>query len=698
MAALTLGRGILESGDDGSPGGPLPVPSDLAGILRAQLARTSAEVLDVLLVVAVAADPSVALVEAVGGPGSRPAMERAIAEGVVIVEDGALRFTHALFGLVLEADADQDRLRRLHAQLAEVVQAPEERAMHLARSILDPDPAVASQLEEAARGVRARGAPSTAADLCERARLLTPADRPEDLVRRSLLESECRLEAGELPQSRALLEGLVESAPPGPARAAALQRLGWVRYHQDSWPSASDLFRRAAAEAESEPTLRASVELDRAVACQVSGDLLGAAAHAREAAERSVDLDDAAFAADAAAMVASVEFLLGRGIADDALERAVAAETWSRARPTAARPSVAYGVLLKWSDRFEASRSRLESALARTEEKGSERSLPFILFHLAEVECWMGDLDRAGSHAARASEVAAGSDQEGGRGFALAAQALVQAHRGQESEARDTATRGLDVATRTGAIPAAAMLSSVLGFLELSLGRPAAAHRHLGPLMASADSEGIAEPGAARYLGDGLEALIGVGELEVAERVTADLERRSEELDRAWGSLVAYRATGLVRAAEGDLGGARDALEVALLHAGRIAHPMELGRTLLVQGSIERRDRQKRSARLTLERSLEVFSGLGAELWIERCRSELSRIGGRQPAGLALSPTEERVARMAAEGATNQEIAAAQFLSVRTVEWHLSRVYRKLGLRSKVELARWFGANQHPAT
>jgi DNA-binding CsgD family transcriptional regulator len=310
----------------------------------------------------------------------------------------------------------------------------------------------------------------------------------------------------------------------------------------------------------------------------------------------------------------------------------------------------------------------------------------------------MGDWDGAWDDANRATQIAATSGQEAGRAFGLAAQALVSAHRGREAETRAIVTEGLEVAVRTGAVPAALLLTSMLGFLELSLGRLAAAHRHLGPLVESAAAEGITEPGGARYLGDGLEVLVRLGELELAERVTTDLTQRSAELDRAWGLMVGARTRGLACSAVADLPGARAALDEALAQNERLSQPFELGRTLLARGGVERRDRQKRSARALLEQALEVFSNLGADLWIQRARSELERISGRAPIGVELSETEERIAQLTAEGATNQEVGASLFLTAKTVEWYLSRIYRKLGIRSRTELARWMGTHASPGS
>jgi DNA-binding CsgD family transcriptional regulator len=691
MSALEIGRAIVESGGGDVPGPAMPVPEDLADLLRKRLSALTADERRALLVVSAASEPTVSLVEAVTGRDAGGALGTAIREGILEADEGVLRLTPALVGSVLYSDADPGTLRELHRGLAELVEDPQDRAMHLALSVERSDGQVAAEVEAAARAARARGAPSAAADLCEQARRLTPPEMPEDADRRGLLAAEYSLDAGELPRSRALLERILESAPTGPVRAAALQRLGWVRYHQDSWGSASELFREAAAEAELAPALLAALELDRAVASLVAGDLPGAASHAGAALEQAQALPDPALVAGSSAMVASVDFLLGRGIDEEVMERAVAAETWSRPRPTAARPSVAFGVLLKWSDQLEQSRTLLERGLRQAEEHGAERSLPFILFHLSEVDCWLGNLPAAERNARRAIDVAERTGQDAGGAFALSAQAAVQAYLGREPEARDAAADGLTLASSSGAVPAAVMCESTLGFLELSLGRADRAHRHLGPLVEAAAAGGVHEPGAMRYLGDALETLISIGDLETADRLIEDLERRSDELDRAWGSMVAARCRALAQAARGDLPGAKASIEAAMAHHDRLSQPFELARTLMVHGTIERRDRRKRSGRELLERSLEMFSELGADLWVIRVREELARIGGRAASSVSLTPTEERIARQVVEGATNQEVAASLFLSVKTVEWNLSRIYRKLGVRSRTELARWVG-------
>jgi DNA-binding NarL/FixJ family response regulator len=144
------------------------------------------------------------------------------------------------------------------------------------------------------------------------------------------------------------------------------------------------------------------------------------------------------------------------------------------------------------------------------------------------------------------------------------------------------------------------------------------------------------------------------------------------------------RCRGLLLAADGELSAAQEAFGRSLADARRF--PLEYGRTLLCLGVVRRQARQKKASRQALEQALAVFEELGARLWAERARAELRRISGRVAASDELTESERRVAELAARGRTNREIAAELFMGVSTVEAHLSRVYRKLGVR-RAELA-----------
>ena len=344
------------------------------------------------------------------------------------------------------------------------------------------------------------------------------------------------------------------------------------------------------------------------------------------------------------------------------------------------------------ADELGTARDLLETARRGAEEEGTERSLPFILFHLAELECRAGNWAKAEEEARLAADVAERTGQDTGQAFALGVVALVDALHGRLDEARTVAGEALVLAHRARALPAGDLIESVLGFLELSLGDASRAHRHLGPLLERLDRAGIDEPGAARYVGDGLEALVMVGDMELATRLNDRLTARSEELDRTWGLVVAARTRGLLLGAAGDAPGAVESFERALAAHDRLAEPFESagrcsGWEWRVAGT---------GASVTRARSSNARSR-SSRAWAPSCGRHApgpnsGRISGRTASTVALTPTEERIARMVADGATNREAAAALFLSVKTVEWNLSRIYRRIGVRSRTELARWLDA------
>jgi DNA-binding CsgD family transcriptional regulator len=231
----------------------------------------------------------------------------------------------------------------------------------------------------------------------------------------------------------------------------------------------------------------------------------------------------------------------------------------------------------------------------------------------------------------------------------------------------------------------------VLGFVELSLGDASAALVHLRRSYEIRNAF-MLEPAQRLELGDLLEALIAVGELEEADEVLATWQERADALDRAWASAILARSRGLLLAARGDLDGAFASFERALAEHALSADPFHHARTLLALGRTQRRAKKRGVARRTLEDALARFERLGAPLWTEHARAELARIGGRAPSRSELTQAERRIAMLVAEGRTNREVAAALFLTVHSVETALTRVYRKLGVRSRAELAHLLGA------
>ena len=694
--ALEIGRALLLRGGQGAQTDELPIPANLQELVRARLALLPGPARAATEVAAALSRPTVALIDSAIAEGDTgAAVEAAVKAGILEPEGERVRFAHPLLASVAYAQIPPALRRRLHARLAEILDDPEERGRHLALAADQPDAAVAAALDEAARRARARGAPDAAAELWEQARRLTPAAAGGSARRRGIEAAERHFEAGAADRARALLDEIVVASPPGRERALALARLGWVRAHIESYGAGAEVFRAALAEHADDLALRVEIEEGLAWCAHETSGIPAAEAHARAALELAEALGDPTLLAGALSHVAFLESLKGRGIALEMIERAIGLGQAPRWSQILGRPDWIHALLLQWTGELGAARERLQGLHRAAADAGDEHSLPFILFHLARVELLSGEWERARSHARECHETTLQSGQAAEAAYALAIEALVEAHLGLVEPAAAKIEQGLALARERGAEPASLELLAVRGFLELSLGDATAAERALARLADAVERTGLREPGLFRFHGDAIEAKIALGRFEEAGLQLDQLERLGAALERTWALTIACRGRALLSAARGDLDASYAQLERALTLHERLGEPFERARTMLVLGSVQRRAKKKRPARDSLEAALETFEGLGAELWATRTRAELARIGGRAPAA-GLTPTEEQVAALIASGRSYRQTADALFISPKTVQWNLSKIYRKLGVRSRAELAARLASERAP--
>jgi DNA-binding CsgD family transcriptional regulator len=312
------------------------------------------------------------------------------------------------------------------------------------------------------------------------------------------------------------------------------------------------------------------------------------------------------------------------------------------------------------------------------------------------AECVAGELGRALERAEEAYELALEASQLASAGEILATRGFVEAHLGDEQAVRRDVQEALRLGAPGGARLAERMAGWALGLLELSLGNPAEAHRHLAPVVAVRRAAGVGEPGDLRFVPDDIEALLGFGQLEDAEAMLEWYEGLAQTSGRLHALAAAGRCRGLLHAARGETDRAVAELEGALSRYRTIDDPFGTARTLLALGMAERRRLHKSAARTTLEMAVAAFEALGARIWAQAATAELGRVGGRAASPDALTPSERSVASLVAEGKTNREVAAVLYLTERTVEGHLSRIYAKLGIRSRSELAHHFALEPPP--
>jgi DNA-binding NarL/FixJ family response regulator len=666
--ALEVAQALVEAGGPGSADS-WPVPADLRDLIAARVDRVAPTLRRKLL--RAAADGS-QLVDGLT-PGELRAAERA---GIVVAgRRGGTAFAHPLYASAIYTRVTPDERQRIHRELAAASGDIESRARHLALAADAPDDAVAALLDEAATSARGRGAPDVAAELAARAAALS--SDPGGTWSRRLVSAEHRFHAGDFEQARNEARALVAEAPRGPPRSRARLVYAEAVYRLGDVGGAVSELRAAVDDAEGDLRSTAAAEIELAFVLNQSftsfAEAIAAVDRAVEAAEA---LADPSVLGAALAMSAAARFIAGRGVDATFLARALALEDVDADVPVERRPSFAAAACFAYTESFDRARELLTGLATMLEARGEETQLPLVLTYLSFVECRSGHAARAAELAEQALSLSSTVGSENDVAFAKAMRAFVAAHAGIEATAREAA----QAAAASGLAFASFIACVALAHLELSLGDARAALESIRSSLEIAEAEDVVEPGRWPHLADALEALVEVGELERAERLTEMLERNGKRLQRPGAIACAVRARALVLAARGQVADAVRVLDAS----PQSPVPLEQARLLLARGRLERRRKQKRAARLSLEQALDLFDEIGARRWAERTRAELSRIKGRDAGELTV--TELRIAQLAASGLTNREIATTAFVSQKTVEANLSRIYRKLGIRSRAEL------------
>ena len=694
LFALEIARTTADPDTTVAPGERWPIPEDIQRVFSRRLAQVPPAGQRPLLAIAATSQPTWELVLEVAGSSDESIMALARAEEAGIIErvDGRVRFTHPLLASTVYVNAPQRDRRALHVHLASITADPEARARHLALGTDGPNEDVATALDGAARHARARGAPDAAAELVDLAIEMTAASQKEELRRRRLAAAEFHFDAGDASRAHRLLRETISGSPPGVERAEMLYRLASM-----SWMNLIEGVRvpseQALSEAGENAPMRTSIHNALCWVAFYLADLPEASRHARESAAFESAAGDPAIRADALATLAFVEFLEGRpnpalmARALDLQDLAMRQASWTEGSVYTTPRSI-HGLELMWSGRLAEARALFEYEIAVYEQNAMYAVRQEVLCYLAELECRAGRFELAAAHAAESMDIIQESGQAGTqRHVVLFNQAWPAALLGHVDQARDMATTGVRLAAANDDRFNEAWNAAVLGFLDLSLADYERALPNVEKAAMWVDALGSVELAVIPCLPDLVEVLVALGRSDEATRIVARLEAAAAGGDRPWAAGTAARGRALIAAAAGDLDAAARAGEQSVVELERAAQPFEAARSLLVLGQVHRRAKQKRLARETLERARGAFADLGARLWTDRAEGELRRIGGRRPSPFELTESEASIAALVGRGLTNREAADALFLSPATVQASLKRIYQKLGVRSRTELA-----------
>lgn len=679
---LTAGQ---RSGDEPLPD-VLPAGGRLTDAYSARVAELPAATRAALLLAAASGDGASGPLAAALAPAGMAAFGPAEDHGLVSVDHRAVHFTHPEVRAAIYHGAAPSERRVAHRTLAAVL-GEHERAWHLAVAADEPDERLAAALERSAADAVARGAPGTALHALQRAAALSP-----DPVRgraRTLTAGHLALSAGRPEVALALASGL----PPAtdPAARADTQLLVGAATAQTGQPAEAQALLDAEAErvAAVDPARASALLTQASIALMGSGPtplIARVAARARELAPPGGDLIPTMM--EAAARAVAGEHDVARGVLRERIGEILALDPAAPGHQVIALA----GMCLHWMEEQDQAVRLIAPAVQTLRERGAVTPLAFPLVVLASVHSRRGDFRGARTLAHEAA--ALGEEAIGGflQALTLNTRAFVAAYLGEDELCVAHAEQARAICERLGIYSHRAVAEQALGMLALSKGELPTAIGHLERGRAYQLRYGARDPGYMFNESDLTESYVRAGRLDEAARMHDELRAGAERTGGAWAAAASARCAALLAGNDKI----DEHLAVAIAAHARVDFTFEEARTKLVFGERLRRARRRSEARGLLAEAEATFRAQGAERWADRAAAELAAAGGRARAAAAvpdaddLTAREREVSALVAGGATNAEVAAALFLSPRTVEHHLRQIYRKLGIRSRSELAAHF--------
>jgi DNA-binding CsgD family transcriptional regulator len=662
----------------------------LALSVAGRLSRSlSAEAADALAVVAACGRPRLPEALAVLSELSDPAgaVDAAVLAGVVVESGGRISVSHPLIGAAAVESLPPGRRARLYRSLAAGAADPERRAHFLALAEAPgPDTAVARALDEAAEAAHGRAGYAAAAHFAAQAVAFTPATDAAILTRRRIRAGELLFLAGEVEQSLAQLELVdIDGLATEDLERALPVLLDMVDLVHGS-AAARAMVSRAVETVGTDPRRRALVlALGSDSAYGIDGRRSALATEAISCAEKAGE------AAAPSLHRALVNLVAAKVYAGEGLDRALldrAEKVESSLGPV--RPhdtaDLYRGVWSAFLDDLDTARAALQRCIDRARADGDDYPLCMFLSYLAVAEELAGDYAAAAATLEAERTVAQWHDWPLSPWHVKPRCDLLIAEGDLDGALRLAAEDLPDdpsVPLRTRHVGAC-----VRGRANIWRGDLAAAATHLERAVEYADELDWADPGI-RDRADVLlaEVRITLGRVSEAEQTASWLQQIGTRLGRIALIGDSKRISALAAAHRGDLDGAAALAGEAVAAHESSSSPTSLARSLLVLGQIERRRKGRRESRAALLRALEVARSTGHKPLVSWIEAEIPRLAPGRAAS-DLTAAEQRVADLIAEGSTNRDIAAALFVSVRTVETHVASIYRKLGVRTRAELVR----------
>ena len=659
-------------------GGDRAERATLVGVLAERLRAQEPGVQAAVFAAAAALRPTPGLLLAAGA--DRADLRAAIESGVLELAGERLAFTHPLFGSGAYELLLPDERRQVHGRLAAVSEDPVERGHHVSRATIGPDARAAGIVAAAAEEAARRADHAGAAGLYRRAAELAPEDDRKDAW--ELRAGSELVLAGDVETAVSLARGLVARLPAGVPRAQA-RRLLVEGGSGMSYEEGLAELGAALDDARGDQVVEAEVHVDMsAVACGMCR-LGEAVSHARIAAGLADSADEPGTAVAALSILGFAESMLGGGVPESARG---AFSRWDGTIGGGNSPRMELACCCMHATRFDEAAELFEQELSAAHELGIEPVEVVARGHLSEVQLRAGRWADALANARLTLEHARQATDPQVVAASSCMTAMAEAVLGYHAEARSLAASGLSAAEELTDFWWTIGGRAVLGLIALTEDEPEAAVEALEPawkLMTERRLGDLSIFPVGHVLG---EALLAVGRLDDGVAIAETL-RACPVGGKPWCRAMASRIMALAAAGRGDHVEARREIEAALQAHADLPEPFEHARTLQLAGRVERSARSWGAARAAFADALERFDRLGAARWAEKASADLARLPGRRPADDELTAREREIGQLVAAGLTNKEVAARLFVSVRTVEATLSRLYAKLGVRSRTQLA-----------